>query len=655
MNNVRAILFDLDGTLFDLTPIVAAARGRVADLLHQNGFFASRSYALRRINELEDQHGPYYSSSPHYFAFYDIAKALAKSKPEAFRDFLNRQGAARASDTDPIERFVRELESVYNREEVEDLKLYPDTRQTLDELQQAGYTLVLVTLGTNAVRQRNKIDRLGIAPYFHRIVNEGPPSHDYWFADLLETLQLTPDQVACVGDRTHDEIRAGNRLGCHTVWLRRGRYAAEDPSAGDRPELEIRYLSQLSTVLHMARRQKDRSRLKVTVVGGGTGLPTVLRGMRAYAEHPTAIVAVTDNGASSGRIRWNLGVQPPGDIRNALTALADPDSVSPGLYQVFQHRFPNSEREAGIFKNDHIGNFLVAALTQQAGDFRGAIQMASRMLNVRGTVLPATNENVDICAELEGGEHRITEWMVREPGKPPIKQLYLVRNRDITEEIQRKNGALEAVESPSNGQVEIHLKSGRRFQPDRNQAAAVPEGVDAVAEADIVVVGPGSLFTSVITNLLVPQLQDALLGRSSGLTIYVSNILTQPGQTDGFAASHHLEAILRHVPGARVTDLFNHALVQDPTVFDAPSGRTWKPLLKRYREHGKERVACDADALDTQVPWTRADMIEEYDREAMARGEADFISHDPHRVADAICRVYCGLEIPDYGGTGENR
>jgi len=659
MNNVRAIIFDLDGTLFDLSDIVGAARGRVADLLHQNGFFASRSYALRRINELEQQHGPYYSSSPYYFAFYDIAKALSRTKPEAFTRFLKGRGTARASDVDPIERFVRELESVYNREEVEDLRLFPDARQALDELQLAGYHLVLVTLGTNAVRQRNKIERLGIASSFHRIINEGPPSHDYWFSELLHELELKPEEVVCVGDRTHDEIRAGNRLGCHTVWLRRGRYAAEEPAAGDRPEVEIRYLSQLPTILQMARRQKDRSRLRVAVIGGGTGLPTVLKGMLAYTEAPTAIVAVTDNGASSGRIRWNLGVQPPGDIRNALTALADPNTVTPGLYQVFQHRFPNSEREAGIFKNDHIGNFLVAALTQQAGDFCSAIQMAARMLNVRGTVLPATSQNVDICAELENGEHRFTEWMVRKPDKSPIRELYLVQNSDILEELGRKRGAVTQTEDPETGQVEIHAVPGKTFKPERNRAEAVPEGVDAIAEADIVVIGPGSLFTSVITNLLVPRIQETLLGRSTGLTIYVSNILTQPGQTDGYAASHHLQAILSHFPGARPSDLFNHALIQDPAVFDTPNGRDWKPLLKRYRTHGKERVRCDQKDLDALVPWTLADMVEEYGQDAMHRGEADFISHDPHRVADAICRVYCGMEIPNYGGnndgTGEHR
>ncbi|HCR18621.1 MAG TPA: hypothetical protein DIU35_14175 [Candidatus Latescibacteria bacterium] len=649
MKNVRAIFFDLDGTLFDLDPLVHAARGRVADLLHQNGFFASRSYALRRINDLERRHGPYYSSSPYYFAFYDIAKALFGGKPKKVEAFLKKYAKGFSEDSDPIESFVAELEHVYNIENVEAVKPYPDTLNTLNELREAGYRLFLVTLG-RTVRQKNKIDRLGIEPLFDKVINEGPPSHDYWFSELLKDYKLTPEEVACVGDRTHDEIRSGNRLGCVTVWMRRGRFADEDPAEGDRPDHQIRFLAQLPTLMQLARLGKDKDHLKVVTIGGGTGLPTVLRGIQTYTASPTAIVAVTDTGAASGRIRWNLGVQPPGDIRNALTALSDRQSVSPGLARVFQHRFPDSEQKAGIFRNDNIGNFLVAALTQQLDDFQEAIRTACEMLNVKGTILPASNENVDICAELENGEHRYTEWMVRKPGKPPLKQAYLVANQELLSEVKKRTGAVYRVEDPTTGQVEIHARPGKTFRACRNNVRAPQEAVQAIAEADVVVLGPGSLYTSVITNLLVPEIREALQNRTHGITIFVCNITTQPGQTDGFCASEHLEALRRHLPDDESNPVLNHMLVQDPGIFRTQKGKVWNPLLKRYKNQGKDLVACDGEKLDGAINWTGADLVEEFRPNVLNRQKGDFISHDPHKVADAICRVFCGMSVPDYWG-----
>ena len=145
MRNVRAVIFDLDGTLFDLDPLVQAARGRVADLLHAHGFFASKGYALRRINDLERKHGPYHSSSPYYFAFYDIAKSLQRDKPRLFEKFLRRNKTP-SGEHDPVEAFVAELEHEYNSENVEGLDPYPETLQALEELRAAGCRLFLVSI-----------------------------------------------------------------------------------------------------------------------------------------------------------------------------------------------------------------------------------------------------------------------------------------------------------------------------------------------------------------------------------------------------------------------------------------------------------------------------------------------------------------------------
>lgn len=646
MKNTRAVIFDLDGTLFDLAPLVRAARNRVATLLNSAGFFASTSYALKRINELEERHGPYYSSSPYYFAFFDIAKSIYREKPDRCAAFLRTYGH---DVGDPIEQLVAVLEESYNAEDVENISPYPDAIQTLEELKAAGCQTYLMSIGRPG-RQQNKIDRLGIAPLFDRIINEGPPSHIYWFNEILSDGGYTPDEVVIVGDRAQDEIRSGNRLGLTTIWLRRGRYGEVDPGEGDRPDYEVGFLSQVSTLVHLARAGKDREHFKTVVIGGGTGLPTVLRGIRTFDEKPTAIVAVTDTGASSGRIRWNLGVQPPGDIRNALTALADPDLVSPGLFRVFQHRFPNDEAAAGIFKNDHIGNFLVAALTQQLGNFQHAIQTASEMLHVRGTILPASIDNVDLCAELENGEHRYTEWMVRKPDKPPLKRAYLVSNAELLAELDRKGGSIRRVEDPVSGQVEIHGNEGAPFAPSSKSLQAPEEAVATIQEADLVILGPGSLYTSVITNLLVPGIRKALRSRSTGKTCYVCNITTQPGQSDGFKASDHAKAISSHLEKATIRDVFDCILVQDTAVFESEKGKAWAPLLKRYEEDEKVLVQADEAELDRIADWTRADFVEEFSPDVMGRGVGDFISHDSNKVADALCRVYCGLPIPDYWG-----
>ena len=248
------------------------------------------------------------------------------------------------------------MERVYNAEDVEDIRPYPDALHTLRELRQAGYKLFLVTLG-RARRQRNKIERLGIAPYFDRIINEGPPAHAYWFSELMESHDLSPDQLVVVGDRTHDEIRAGNRQGLTTVWLRRGRFSHETPALGDRPDYEIKYLAQLSTLLHLSRIGKTPDRFRIAVIGGGTGLPTVLSGLRPYTRHPTAVVAVTDTGASSGRIRWNLEYSHPATFATPSQHLPIPNRYLRGFSTFSNTAFPTANKNPGSLRTTILAIF----------------------------------------------------------------------------------------------------------------------------------------------------------------------------------------------------------------------------------------------------------------------------------------------------------
>ncbi|MDX2107697.1 MAG: gluconeogenesis factor YvcK family protein [Candidatus Melainabacteria bacterium] len=237
---------------------------------------------------------------------------------------------------------------------------------------------------------------------------------------------------------------------------------------------------------------------KVVVIGGGTGLPTLLRGMKRYTNNITAIVTVGDDGGSSGRLRAELGVLPPGDIRNCITALADEETL---VTELFNYRFESG----GGLEGHSFGNlFLTALYTLTKGDFLEAVRVAGRVLNMRGRVLPSTLESIQLVAELEdgrviNGESHITEACGR------IKKLRL---------------------EPG------HLK-------------ATPDALEAIKYAELIVIAPGSLYTSIIPNLLVPGVSDAIR-KSKAKKIYVCNVLTQVGETLGYTVSDHVAAILDH-------------------------------------------------------------------------------------------------------------
>jgi uncharacterized cofD-like protein len=241
--------------------------------------------------------------------------------------------------------------------------------------------------------------------------------------------------------------------------------------------------------------------VRVVALGGGHGLAVTLTALRLLGVAPTAVVAVADDGGSSGRLRRDLGLLPPGDLRKALLALADPAAE---VRELFGYRF-----ERGDLAGHNLGNLALAALTDLKGGFQEALEEASRWLRVHGQVLPATLVPVRLCGRVDGRQ----------------------------------------VE----GQVAIATASGRVeavwLEPRR--PAAVPAAVQAVREADLVLLGPGSTFTSVVPNLLVPELGAALVEAGERLA-YICNLEAQPGETSGFPPEAHLAAILDHCPGLRV-------------------------------------------------------------------------------------------------------
>ncbi|MFQ3611143.1 MAG: YvcK family protein [Fimbriimonadales bacterium] len=309
---------------------------------------------------------------------------------------------------------------------------------------------------------------------------------------------------------------------------------------------------------------------RVTVIGGGTGLSTMLRGIKRYTANIVAIVTVTDDGGSSGRLRQELGILPPGDIRNCLIALADAEGTMTAL---LQHRFGSG---SGSLGGHSVGNLLIAAMTQITGDFETAVREISKVLAIRGRVLPSTLSHVTLRAEMENGD--------------------LV------------DGETAIVEHPARIR-RMHIVPPDAMPPD--------EALEAIRQADIIVLGPGSLFTSVIPNLLVPKLVDAL-STADAVRVYVCNVMTQPGETDGFTASDHVRAIEAHA-GRRV---FDYVLVN--TTMPSPE------LAERYRASGQEVVVPDVDRIRAMGYKVIASNF---------ISESDYVRHDPHRLAEAILKL----------------
>lgn len=308
----------------------------------------------------------------------------------------------------------------------------------------------------------------------------------------------------------------------------------------------------------------------VVAIGGGTGLSTLLRGLKQRTNRITAVVTVTDDGGSSGKLIEDKGILPPGDIRNCLVALADAEKT---MTDLFQHRF---EGASGSLSGHSTGNLLIAAMVDLTGDFDKAVEEIGKVLAIRGKALPATLESVRLRAEMEDGSILCGETAIAQ-SRLRVRRIYL--------------------------------------DPPNVQAYAPV--LDAIAEADIIVVGPGSVFTSVIPPLLVPGIAEAIAD-SPATKVYVCNVMTQPGESDQFSASDHVHAIEANVK-RRVFDyvLINKAM---PTQY----------LLKRYAEVGQEFVEPDSDRIRAMgLRPVAGNLI----------SETDVVRHDPLRIADAIMRM----------------
>ena len=277
------------------------------------------------------------------------------------------------------------------------------------------------------------------------------------------------------------------------------------------------------------------TKIKVVTIGGGTGLSVLLRGLKKYPLEITAVVTVADDGGSSGKIRSDMNIPSPGDIRNVIAALSD---VEPYLEKMFQYRF-----DSGEVKGHPVGNLMIAAMTDIHGDFSTAVKVMSRILNVRGTVLPTTNDIATLNAVLSDGEIIRGESSITKAGGV-IDHVYITPSR-----VKPNEDVLKAIE-----------------------------------EADYIIMGPGSLYTSIIPNLVISKVSEKIR-ESNAKKIYVCNVMTQHGETDNYTVSDHIVAINKHVE-ENIFDL----VIANSREFD-------DSILSKYHKEKQEPVKIDQEKI----------------------------------------------------------
>lgn len=309
---------------------------------------------------------------------------------------------------------------------------------------------------------------------------------------------------------------------------------------------------------------------KIVTIGGGTGLSVLLRGLKRFTSNLTAVVTVSDDGGGSGILREDMGMLPPGDIRNCVVALANTEPI---LESLMQYRF-----KEGQLKGQNFGNLFIAALNDICGSFDDAVKEISNVLAVTGKVLPVTLEDMVLFAELEDGT------VIKGESQIPIKQ-------------QTTNQKIK----------QIFIKP--------SNCRALPEAIEAIKNADAIILGPGSLYTSIIPNLLVKDISKAI-SKSEAIKIYVSNLMTQQGETIGYSLSDHIEAIYKHADKISI----NYAIVNNGIIPDY--------LIEKYSAENASPVKIDYNIIrDMHIKVVEGDFV---------RIDKDFLRHDYNSLSEAI-------------------
>lgn len=308
---------------------------------------------------------------------------------------------------------------------------------------------------------------------------------------------------------------------------------------------------------------------KIVAIGGGTGLSTMLRGIKKITNNITAVVTVGDDGGSSGRLREEMGVLPPGDIRNCIAALADDDDL---VTKLFQYRFKKNVSELG---GHSFGNLFITAMCEITGDMYKAVIESSKVLAIRGRVLPSTLDDMKLVAEMEDGSIIKGESVIPESGKK-IKRLFT----------------------------------------DPEHCLPLDDVLTAIREAELIIMGPGSLYTSVLPNLLIKEIAEEI-EKSSAKKLYICNVMTQPGETDGFTVSDHVRTILQHVENRRIIDtvLVNNYLPEE--------------ALEKYKAENSYPVLADYEELKKLG-------VNVFEYRLTDNDSSGYVRHNPSRLMRAV-------------------
>lgn len=333
------------------------------------------------------------------------------------------------------------------------------------------------------------------------------------------------------------------------------------------------FINCSSKLFHLSYSNAKKNNLKIVVIGGGTGLSVMLRGLKKYTHNITAIVTVADDGGGSGILRQDLGMLPPGDIRNCILALAETEPV---IGELLHYRFSE-----GSLKGQSFGNLFLAAMNGISSNFEEAVRKMSDVLKVTGKVLPVTLDNVDLAATLEN-------------------DVTIIGESKISEQAQKYNSK---------------IKYTRLVPPD---VKPLPDAINAIKEADLIVLGPGSLYTSIIPNLLVDGIAKAIFA-SDATTVYICNIMTQAYETVGYTAFDHYKAIIDH----SFKHLIDYCVINSETL---PMS-----LIHKYKAEGSELVKMDRERFkDEPAIILERDLVKIQD---------DFVRHDTDVLAKLLIKL----------------
>ena len=547
--NIKAVIFDLDETLYDGDELTQIGLSQAVKAMIGKGLNCNLDEGRKKIN------------------------AIIKENP------LKDKFIELAMFFGPLNDDIIEIgRDTYWNSDFDELKIYPEGFELLESIKN-NFKNILITQGTS-MQQNKKIDSLKIRDYFDHILIPKIGEKKNCFLELLKNLNINPEEILVVGDRIDNEIKIGNELGMKTVRLVRGKYRFLEPrTQNENPDFQIKNLKGLFNLLNLQKKRKP----KIVAIGGGTGLPTIMEGLREYTDNLTMIVTVTDSGRSSGMLRKDLNVLPPGDLRNCLISLSNSDRL---MKELFQYRFDN-----GSLNGHNFGNLFIVALTKITGSFEKAIIEAGRILKLKGRVLPSTFDNVHICAELENGEIIEEENNIIDRSNPkvylrsPIKKIFL---------------------KPS--------------------ARANEKALLEIENADLIVLCPGSLYTSVISNLLVDGISESI-NKSRAKKVYVSNIMTQVSQTYNYRLSDHLKKIMEYLSGKIDYVIANN---KNPL----------KELLDSYKKENGYLVENDVSGVEKLgVQLILGDFLDDVDQKKILWEKKDLLRHNPQKIAKELINL----------------